>query len=84
MTTDPYLMNLKPYSVTLVKYSNYQKFLGETFTILPGEAVKESDLLIDDPNDPAYNAPLIQQYLDNSILCRIMFKALKIVEEPRA
>lgn len=72
MATTPYLMNIRPYVVTLVRYSNYKQFLGETFTILPGETVKESDILISDTSDPEYNAPLIQRYLDEAILTRIM------------
>ena len=66
----PYLMNIRPYSVTLVQYFDSETNTGECFTLRPQESIMESTILVSDTQSSKYNEFLINRYIKEAILTR--------------
>lgn len=67
----PYLMNIRPYSVTLVQYFDSETNTGECFTLKPQESIAESTILVSDTQNSKYNEFLLNRYIKEFILTRV-------------
>ena len=79
----PYLMNIRPYSVTLVQYFDSETNTGECFTLKPQESIAESTILVSDTQNAKYNEFLLNRYIKEAILTRF-YKEIVVAdpEEP--